>query len=771
MKTFLARREIEDAVGEWAKGMEPELEDFHGKRGPRSLSQRPAAALIKRPRDQEDTTRSEGIETLGKDSTRRPALGSIEARVDPSRERRRIMEQADWNWTTIRAGIVRVRGTLARVIQPWVDWSTYRPIAALVIIALTGLLAPLVWDFTIALFYTLPAGIRHGIGQSGFCAFLTLGLVRLFRVRRGDRWPGFSAFLQADPVTSRWMPWAVCAGAGLLAVPIMTNPDGLGFADWDFVLDKYEAARRTILEWGQFPWWNPWCRGGFPLAAEPQIGVTSLAMPLVLGLGTTIGLRLAAVLYVMIAAAGAYRLGRFWLHEPYGSAVVALVYALNGGVLVHMAQGFIIPMSYCALPWMVYHAFCLGTRTRHALALGFWTAFMLLTGLQYLTLYTLAVVAVIMLRGIRVIPASARWNLPRQGVLALGLCLALSGWRLGTVGFVIADDQREQITHWDESILSIPHYLLDRPRPDWPTVLPGRHHADYFELNSYVGPVVVLLVLLSLAHGWRWWHTLALFCGWLAIGSIRFYQPSAWLASWPLFGSAHVVTRWRFVAFLGIGLAAGDVVARLRRSKPPLRRRIAVVATALIAVDFLILGFQQLPLAFSLRPGPEWFPGPPVKTIVNVADGLGFPCTARGYGVIRGYEPMLSYRRDAPTLRLGREVPGYRGEAWTTQGPIEPDFWSPNRMIYRVAPSQEVEINQNPGDWWRVNGRPVFADRRCAEPMVHFIAVADQDGRLDLTIEPPGLDLGIELHLLGIALLGAGLLVPRFKARRGSRRF
>ena len=88
----------------------------------------------------------------------------------------------------------------------------------------------------------------------------------------------------------------------------MRNPDGLGFADWDFVLDKFEAVRRTILVWHQFPWWNPWCRGGFPLAAEPQIGAVSIATPLVLALGTGIGLRVAAILCIGIAVEGAYRL-------------------------------------------------------------------------------------------------------------------------------------------------------------------------------------------------------------------------------------------------------------------------------------------------------------------------------------------------------------------------------------------------------------------------------------------------------------------------------
>ena len=75
-----------------------------------------------------------------------------------------------------------------------------------------------------------------------------------------------------------------------------------------------------------------------------------------------------------------------------------------------------------------------------------------------------------------------------------------------------------------------------------------------------------MLVLGSVLRGWRWWHTLAVITGWLAIGSRRLVSPSLWLMSWPIIGSAHVVTRWRFVTMLGFGLAAGSVVARWRSS-------------------------------------------------------------------------------------------------------------------------------------------------------------------------------------------------------------
>ena len=82
------------------------------------------------------------------------------------------------------------------------------------------------------------------------------------------------------------------------------------------------------------------------------------------------------------------------------------------------------------------------------------------------------------------------------------------------------------------------------------------------DLSCYVGPLVLVLVLLSLRSGWRWWHSLTLVCFALALGSLRWYQPSSWLASWPIYGSAHVVTRWRLLGLLGMGFAAGSVLSR-----------------------------------------------------------------------------------------------------------------------------------------------------------------------------------------------------------------
>ena len=101
-----------------------------------------------------------------------------------------------------------------------------------------------------------------------------------------------------------------------------------------------------------------------------------------------------------------------------------------------------------------------------------------------------------------------------------------------------------------------------------------------------------------------------------------------------------------------------------------------------------MLGYEILPIAFCVAPTEDRFPGPPTTDIVQVEYALGFPSVLRGYGVVRGYEPLIGYDRWVPTARLWRGHPAYVGESWTAPGPVEPVAWSPNRILFQVGPAR-----------------------------------------------------------------------------------
>ena len=378
---------------------------------------------------------------------------------EPPDLRQAILNRLRWETIT----------SLGRALRPYVDPSSYRPLILLAVISLAVFLWPLAVDVAYALFFMIPSWVRRSFAHGLILTLIAAGLVRLCRVREKDQWPIEPPESEPgeDSAAARWMPWALRLAVASLAIPIMTNPDGFGFGDWDFVLDKFEALRRTILIWGQFPWWNPWSRGGFPLAAEPQIGAVSMATPLVLGFGTTIGLRISAILCLLLAVEGTYRLAWLWFREPWASAAASMIYGLNGAVVLASSMGYVLPMSYCSVPWLAYFAFRVGRRFSDGLWLGFWSSFVVMNGIQYMSLYAVPLTASIWLRAFRMQPRGRRRAMILHTLAAIGVFLLICGWRLSTVLLVILDDKRERVTYWDVSPSAMLHYLLYRPGPNW----------------------------------------------------------------------------------------------------------------------------------------------------------------------------------------------------------------------------------------------------------------------------------------------------------------
>jgi len=627
-------------------------------------------------------------------------------------------------------------------------WAAARrwPAVAMIVAALLVLVLPLCVD----LFFAIPRPVRKAGGWVAFAGLLVACLARLWRVDPNDDAPPAD-----EPGVVGWacfIPPLVCA---VMAVPYLSGPDHLGFGDWDFYLSKYEAVRRTVLEWGQFPWWDPWCRGGFPLAANPQCGVFGVATPLVLALGTSVGMRLAQLACLLIAIEGTRRLAWLWFREPLAAVAAGLIYGINGAVLSLAVAGYYLPMSFCSFPWLLYYVFRLDRRRADGALLGFWLAFSVLNGIHYFSVYAVAILAVVWLRGVRARSGRALARFLIHTALAAGVLLALAGWRLATTGLVYRDFPRPFRSAHDLTPWSILMYLLARPVA---TVLAQMEIPAFWETLWYVGPVVLALAAMSLRRGWRWWHTLAAGCIWLAAGSVAWYHPSYWLAHLPPFTTMHVVPRWRYMAMLGFGLAVADVLARWRRDGRAALRRLAVVAVVAIAADYGLIGCQVLHLGFRIAPTESRFPGPPTGGMIQVRDGLGLAAIHRGYGVIRLTEPILGYDHSAPTARLWRGHPDYVGESWTDAGAVSPRSWSPNRIDFQVDPGQTVSINQNPGSWWLVNGRPAWPDWRCAEMERAFLVRADDQGRVELQIRPRGLKLGLALHVAGFALIGLVLM-------------
>ncbi len=641
---------------------------------------------------------------------------------------------------------------VGRVSGRGVKLIRQRPGLWMILAVPIGLLLSLIPD----LFMTIPWPIRKAGGWVTFIAFFCILCRRLLSFKNGDRWPSLEEKDRAknEAWWERLLPWVLAGMVGSLAFPLLSRPDALPFGDWDHHLQKFEVIKRTVLEYKQFPWWTPWCRGGFPLASEPECGVVSVSTPLVLLLGPRVGLRLATVLCLMIAAEGTRRIARFWINDPLSSLLAGLIYGTHGGILVYTVAGHYLPMSYCAMPWMLYCTMRLAERPLSGIGLGFWTAFDLLNGITYPSIYAILITGLFWLRGLKV-ERERRVTFLLHTVLALGITLLLTGWRIATMAAVLHDYPRIRRSRIWLRPLAYVFLMIQRPTLEG---MQGMTAPIFWESNCYIGYLGLGLFALSMSRPLRWWHWLALGCFALGVGGVAWYHPSYWLAHWPGFSTMHMVTRWRIPAMLGVGLALGGELAYWRVGRGRQARWLTLGFVLFLSVDLLLIGHSILPKALGPPPTEDRFPGESTDELINIENGPSFAATVRGFGVVRAHEPLLGYDRQAPTARLWRGHPDYVGEAWSDGVAIEPVYWSPNRIVFQLEPHQRIQINQNPGSWWWINGEQAFPALRCVEWEKLFYATANEEGRLELQIRPEGQEVGVRLHLLGALFIGGAWL-------------
>jgi hypothetical protein len=606
------------------------------------------------------------------------------------------------------------------------------------------------------LFLLLPWPVRWWVGELAVIAGL-VGLP-LFAVRRGwvGPWRTLDPSASSRQAAHRLVALGLQAATAALAVIPTFRTEYRAKVDWDFLYQHYEALRVSVLVYRQVPWWNPWNVGGFPLLGEPQVGLLSPAAALVFAFGTEWGVWLATILALMLAVEGARRLARLWLDDPAAVAVAAVVFGWNGVIVMFTVSCPALTWCYWPLPWLLWAAFQLGQSRGAAVTLGLVLAVAGLGMIQYPAAYGLfAAAAVVAFGGLARPPCGWRCYLARVA-LAGGIALTLAGWRLALVGGVMHDYPRRIWSLIDLGLLGFVRTLVDRVLPPPWEVTPG----PLAESAAYLGVLPLGLALLGLRRGWRWWHTLAAVTLALALGAAQWYHLSYWLKDWPVFSTMHLVGRWRIVASLGIGLAAADAIQALRRGPSKVPRWLGLAAALVIVGDLYAYAWQLLPCTFDFPASEIHEPAPPLPRgqIVNLEQRSfhrypqDYWALRAGYGVIRGYEPLLDYDRGRKTARLWRGHPDYVGESWSEGVEVAPTLWTPNRIEFDVGPGQEVELNVNPGSWWWVNGVRPFADRRCVEVRERFLARADDRGRLVVEARPPNLRVAALASLVGLVL-------------------
>jgi hypothetical protein len=142
--------------------------------------------------------------------------------------------------------------------------------------------------------------------------------------------------------------------AGLLFVlPVLRNLDYWGVQDWDVSLMYRAVPRATILEYRQFPLWNPYYCGGAPLLGHYESSFLSPTFLLDLLFGVVRGVKLEIWLHVVIGLLGAYALARRFALSFWPACLTAFVFMLNSAYALHLTVGHAWALGMAYMPWAV----------------------------------------------------------------------------------------------------------------------------------------------------------------------------------------------------------------------------------------------------------------------------------------------------------------------------------------------------------------------------------------------------------------------------------
>lgn len=120
------------------------------------------------------------------------------------------------------------------------------------------------------------------------------------------------------------------------------------------LLHSYEvAAVRTVVEYGQLPFWNPWACGGMYASGNPQTRFSSPTFLVSLVFGARRAEAVLAFLFLFFGMEGTFRFLKLRTGSALGPLLAAPFFGLNGFFAVTWTLGWAYFYGFALLPWIL----------------------------------------------------------------------------------------------------------------------------------------------------------------------------------------------------------------------------------------------------------------------------------------------------------------------------------------------------------------------------------------------------------------------------------
>ncbi len=525
--------------------------------------------------------------------------------------------------------------------------------------------------------------------------------------------------------------------------PYVSGNNFIDRGDFSYFLQGYESIRITILDYHQFPWWNPWVSGGMPLYANPQIGVFSITTLMVMIFGTITGLKLTIII-LMVAGylCMLILLKRYFKVSNLIAVPLSIAWVLSSFFIAHLPGHFTF-IWYTISPLFVYLSLTIKT-AREGAVFGLVASVVALAAIHNAFFHLVFVSGLIILTRIVINLQTGRAMKP----LLLSIAAAL-------VSFIILSGHR--IWHTYHNVVSFERHLQDPPvtvsyaikAVVWPYTASdvlnhtGKYPTDvpftWGELTSSIGIILTSIgltcILYAVFIAIRYRNALTknhftfitsvmiivatiILVLLLGVGDIGKFSPYSLLKQLPVYESMRVSTRWLMWCSLGLLILCGLLAQQLIKRGISAKTLSIIFFLGVTELFILNLGYQNIILKYS-----------PIVSDRNVReysfhqidmfgkpmilqDGTTIPgdsqhsefyreyeATTFNIGVIRANEPLLD--NSAQSLRIVDD----NGTPLISSNNAKIKEWSPNVLILERTGPGPITVNVNASNYMLINGK------------------------------------------------------------------
>lgn len=561
-----------------------------------------------------------------------------------------------------------------------------------------------------------------------------------------------------------WNVWVVVLFAiiaFIFTLPMFINIDNWGGQDWDLHTFFQAVPRRTIVEYHQFPLWNPYHCGGSPLLAYPQSYLLSPIFSVLVLFGEIRGMKIEIWLFMILGMYGTFLVARHYRLEKIPSIFASFIFMLSSTYTVSAIAGNITLFNTAYIPWVFLFFLKSFTDIKYVAFCSFAILLIYFGGGVHTLLMVFAFIGVyailaILCRENKLLPTAKIAFLIGIMVILLGAVkffpsieLTLrypryitdySGFSLKSLGYCLFS--RDQAY---ASLYKFPRDLGLIDGMSW----------GMDENSMYIGFIPALLFLIGICFYFKRRMELALttiVIFWLIFGNRVPVSLWEFLHKLPIYNLQRVATRYRFIFIFCLSLFAAFGLQRLkdwiagRTNNKRLANIISKIILLIVLVDLMVIGIPLWKNAFVIPPltiiqsnefyqvwrGPGYDKSGITIMEYEADEGSSYVNYLSHLGTVDAYEPV-----PFPRNALPKGSDDYRGEVYIagSDGIAAIKEWTPNRLVIGVDVLSEdyLIVNQNYYPGWKIKGK-------------RDTGVESRDGLISVKVFPD--DKEIELYYL-----------------------